>query len=324
MQIKWLKDFVSLSRQRSFTRAADERRVTLPAFGRRIKALESWVGVPLINRGGYPATLTEEGELFLHTALDVLSRLDEGCTALRARNMAGEGTLHVATGRTLAHTFFPALLDRVRCELGPLNVRVSTGSVHDMALLLEDGSADVLLSYFHPDIGLALNATEFEGRVVAPEVMVPVSQPDARGRPRFSLPGSRLAPLPLLSYSPTLMMGNVLNRHLLKHADCYHVNLVLVADFAEALLEHVVQGAGIAWLPQHLAQQAIGEKRLVHAGSAADEIALEVRLYRKRKASKALISSFWQCLSETGVQSLPAFWAKHREGGQLEHRLLAV
>ena len=58
MQIKWLEDFVSLSRQRSFTRSAEERQVTLPAFGRRIKTLESWVGVPLINRGSYPATLT--------------------------------------------------------------------------------------------------------------------------------------------------------------------------------------------------------------------------------------------------------------------------
>jgi DNA-binding transcriptional LysR family regulator len=324
MQIKWLKDFVSLSRQRSFTRAADERQVTLPAFGRRIKALESWVGVPLINRGGYPATLTDEGELFLQTALDVLARLDEGCTALRARNMAGEGTLHVATGRTLAHTFFPALFDRVRRQLGPINVRVSTGSVHDMALLLEDGGADVLLSYFHPDIGLTLSDAEFQGCVVAADVMIPVSQPDARGRPRFSLPGTGKAPLPLLSYSPTLMMGNVLNRHLLEHAERYHVNLVLVADFAEALLEHVVQGVGIAWLPQHLAKQAIGEKRLVHAGSPADEIALEVRLYRKRKVSKPLISSLWHCLSGSGVQPPPVCAPSRVAGEVLENRLLAV
>ena len=63
MHIKWLDDFVSLAKTRSFTRAAEERQVTLPAFGRRIKSLESWVGVPLVNRGTYPATLTEEGLL---------------------------------------------------------------------------------------------------------------------------------------------------------------------------------------------------------------------------------------------------------------------
>ena len=78
MHIKWLDDFVSLAKTRSFTRAAEERQVTLPAFGRRIKSLESWVGVPLVNRGTYPATLTEEGKLFLQTALEVLGRLNEG------------------------------------------------------------------------------------------------------------------------------------------------------------------------------------------------------------------------------------------------------
>mgnify|MGYP000311274658 CR=1 FL=1 len=44
MHTKWLEDFVALARYKSFTRAADERQVTLPAFGRRIKALESWLG----------------------------------------------------------------------------------------------------------------------------------------------------------------------------------------------------------------------------------------------------------------------------------------
>ena len=51
MQLKWLEDFVALAQERSFTRAAELRHVTHPAFGRRIKALESWLGVALVNRG---------------------------------------------------------------------------------------------------------------------------------------------------------------------------------------------------------------------------------------------------------------------------------
>ena len=40
MQIKWLEDFKELAKTRSFSRAAENRNVTHPAFGRRIKALE--------------------------------------------------------------------------------------------------------------------------------------------------------------------------------------------------------------------------------------------------------------------------------------------
>ena len=304
MQIKWLEDFVSLSRQRSFTRSAEERQVTLPAFGRRIKTLESWVGVPLVNRGSYPATLTVEGDFFLETAREVLAKLQDSRAALRARSLAGDDSLHVATGRTLAHIFFPELIEQARRRIGTFNVHVSTGSVHDMALLLEDGRADILLSFFHPDVGVKLSEKDFQCLVAAQEVLIPVCKPDASGtHPLFRLPGTQRRPLPLLSYLPTLMMGKVLDRHLLKKADSYRLQRVLVGDFAEALLEHAFLGEGIAWLPQRLAADALRTRRLVHAGCTADEIPLEVRLYCHQKNLKPLVAKLWHSLSADHCES---------------------
>lgn len=46
MQLKWLEDFIELVRTRSLSHAAETRCVTPPAFGRRIRALEDWVGAP--------------------------------------------------------------------------------------------------------------------------------------------------------------------------------------------------------------------------------------------------------------------------------------
>ena len=46
METKWLEDFLSLARTMNFSRSADERFVTQPAFSRRIKALEVWAGAP--------------------------------------------------------------------------------------------------------------------------------------------------------------------------------------------------------------------------------------------------------------------------------------
>ena len=37
---KWLEDFIALARERSFSRAAEQRHVTQPQFSRRIRALE--------------------------------------------------------------------------------------------------------------------------------------------------------------------------------------------------------------------------------------------------------------------------------------------
>jgi len=37
-----------LAERRNFSRAAEARHVTQPAFSRRIRALEDWVGTPLV------------------------------------------------------------------------------------------------------------------------------------------------------------------------------------------------------------------------------------------------------------------------------------
>jgi DNA-binding transcriptional LysR family regulator len=75
LDLKWLGDFECLARTLNFTRAATERNITQSAFSRRIKALESWVGAPLINRAQYPVQLTDAGAQFLPVALAAVSHL---------------------------------------------------------------------------------------------------------------------------------------------------------------------------------------------------------------------------------------------------------
>ena len=64
MQLKWLEDFIALAQERSFTRAAEIRHVTHPAFGRRIQALEAWAGTALVERSGGPVKLPPAGQAF--------------------------------------------------------------------------------------------------------------------------------------------------------------------------------------------------------------------------------------------------------------------
>ena len=52
METKWLEDFVSLAETRSFSRSAQLRHVTQPAFSRRIQSLEAWAGADLVDRNG--------------------------------------------------------------------------------------------------------------------------------------------------------------------------------------------------------------------------------------------------------------------------------
>ena len=86
MDQKLLEDFLSLCRHRSFSHAAQERNVTQPAFSRRIRALEEWLGVVLFDRTALPVRLTAQGEQFLPVARDIVDRMAEARREFAAGN----------------------------------------------------------------------------------------------------------------------------------------------------------------------------------------------------------------------------------------------
>jgi len=96
VETKWLEDFVSLAETRSFSRSAQLRHVTQPAFSRRIQALEAWVGVDLVDRSAYPTRLTPAGQAFHAQALEVLDSLQAARNMMRAHQPAGQDTIEFA------------------------------------------------------------------------------------------------------------------------------------------------------------------------------------------------------------------------------------
>ena len=98
---KLLEDFLSLCRHRSFSHAAQERNVTQPAFSRRIRALEEWLGVVLFDRTALPVRLTAQGEQFLPVARDIVDRMAEARREFAAGNRS-DGIVRLISLPTLS------------------------------------------------------------------------------------------------------------------------------------------------------------------------------------------------------------------------------
>ncbi len=73
MELDWLEDFLALVDAAHFSRAAEKRNISQPAFSRRIKMLETWIGAPLFNRATHRIELTAAGEQWKPTAEDVFA-----------------------------------------------------------------------------------------------------------------------------------------------------------------------------------------------------------------------------------------------------------
>lgn len=87
-RLKWLHAFEATARHGSFTGAAQELGVTPAAVGQLVRALEDWVGHPLLHRtrsGKERLTLVSEAQDALREITQGLDSLESGLNKLRGR-----------------------------------------------------------------------------------------------------------------------------------------------------------------------------------------------------------------------------------------------
>jgi LysR family transcriptional regulator, hypochlorite-specific transcription factor HypT len=304
MDTKWLEDFVSLAQTRSFSRSAQLRHVTQPAFSRRIQALEAWAGVDLVDRSLYPTRLTAAGEAFLAQAQEMLVGLHGTRNLMRAHQTSGSDMVAFALPHTLAFAFFPHWLLELRRSFPQLKTRLIALNVHDAVLRLTEGHCDLLLAYDHPSQPLQLSPDRYEMLTLGQETLAPFSRADAEGRPLWRLPGNASGQLPFLSYASGAYMARLVE-HILKAApQAAQLDLVYETDMAESLKAMALEGHGLAFLPASSVKKDVRAKRLASAGDAgAWSLTMDVRIVRERPASaramKPGATALWQHLANT-------------------------
>ena len=280
METKWLEDFVSLAETRSFSRSAQLRHVTQPAFSRRIQALE------------------------------VLQALQNTRAMLRGHSSSSSDMIEFAVPHTLAFTFFPAWVSAVRADFGPLKSRLIALNVHDAVMRLVEGGCDLLISYHHPSQPLQLDPERYDMVTLGQEVLAPYSKAGPDGQPLFCLPGSVGEPLPYLGYAPGAYLGRVTELILKQSGTTIHLERVYETDMAEGLKAMALEGHGVAFLPYSAVKKELRAHKLVSAAPPGVEdlqMIMEVRAYRekpsRKESAKGLAQALWAYLQAQGGQN---------------------
>jgi len=157
MNLIWLEDFLALAATGGFSRAAVDRHSSQPAFSRRIRALEEWVGADLIDRRTQPAKLTEAGEWFQDVAEELVARVARIPGEAKRVAEASSVTLRIASTHALSFTFLPRWLRGLESgtPFGPVQL-VSDVLQRCEALMLQS-KVQFVLSHAHPDVRGALD-----------------------------------------------------------------------------------------------------------------------------------------------------------------------
>jgi DNA-binding transcriptional LysR family regulator len=303
VETKWLEDFISLAETRSFSRAAQLRHVTQPAFSRRIQALEAWAGLDLVDRSSYPTRLTPAGETLRDQAVEVLGALQTARNMMRSHQGAGQDTIEFAVPHTLAFTFFPQWLMALRGEFPGLRSRLIALNVHDAVLRLTEGGCDLLIAYHHPSQPLPLNPQRYEALTLGSETVAPYARPDAHGRPLHGLPAPAGVRVPFLAYGSGAYMARLVETMLKAAGVAGQLDPVYETDMAEGLKAMALEGHGVAFLPASSVRKDLRARRLVPAAAEQGlELTMDVRIYRERpevaRHPKPGVQSLWEHLRQ--------------------------
>jgi DNA-binding transcriptional LysR family regulator len=141
-----LRIFHAAAEAGSFTRAGDILNMSQSAVSRQVSALEHELGTPLFHRHARGLILTEEGELLMRAARDIVLKLESVRSKLADSRGQPTGTLRVTTTIGLGSTWLAARVHEF-FELHP--------DIH-LELILDDSELDVAMR--QADVAIRLRA----------------------------------------------------------------------------------------------------------------------------------------------------------------------
>ncbi len=119
MEFQQLRHLIAAVKHRSFAKAAEETNITQPGLSRSIRALETRLGLPLLDRTAQGIEPTIFGISVLRRAQVILNEVTRAREELRALESSKVGDLTFGITQNFAHYFIPSILGRLH-EMHPM------------------------------------------------------------------------------------------------------------------------------------------------------------------------------------------------------------
>ena len=141
MDLRTLRYFVEIARQKSFTLAAQKLFVTQPTLSRQFAELEEELGQVLFDRSTRHIKLTEKGLYFYRQAQSILDLVEK--TKLETMSTDDlQGELNVAAGETHAMALVAEILETFQKEHPRVRINIVSANGVDAAANVRVGICD--------------------------------------------------------------------------------------------------------------------------------------------------------------------------------------
>lgn len=177
MNIEDIADFITLAETGSFSKAASARRVTQPAFSRRIKTLEDQMEAQLFRRDTQPVSLTAAGEKFLSYARSVSELMKKATEDVQSAATSLRNPVHIVMPHSLSVSFFPIWYKALRRKHTDISIRISHESVSKSIAELRKGLADFAIIIMAKDVDTCFDLDDLEDKPIGSDRLCAVRVP---------------------------------------------------------------------------------------------------------------------------------------------------
>ncbi len=152
IKLSQIRAFVAIANTQNFSEAALELSLSQSTISHSIAALETELGIVLVNRGRHGASLTPVGESICAKAQQMLQTLDDiGQLASQARGIEG-GQVRIVAFRSMASNVLPSAIAKLHATYPNIQVTITEmDELREFQQALVEGKADISVAELLPN-----------------------------------------------------------------------------------------------------------------------------------------------------------------------------
>ena len=238
MDLHKLRGFHAVAHHSSFTEAARRLHLSQPTLSLQVKALETALGVRLLERGSRGVKLTRDGEKLFELATRMFETESDMEALFRDKSLREPARLTLATNQSVAAHILPSRLAEFTGRFPNIEINIHNLRTGDILASVRDGSVDVGIILIDPDFpGLT-------ARKVLPYEMVLVTPRDhpLSQRPRITL--ADIASYPFISYTKDTETRRLIDQPFEKERQQISIRMALGST--DLIILYVSLGYGVS------------------------------------------------------------------------------
>ena len=269
-----LRIFCDIVERRSFSRAADDNRISQSSASQVVHHLEESLGVQLLDRSKRPFVLTPEGERYYAGCRQLVKQHNELGEEIRTMRDESARKLSIASIYSVGLAHMSAFMRRFSTKYPNAQVQLDYRHPDQVYAAVDAGEVDLgLVSYPEESRTLAVTAWRSEPLVV-------VCHPEHALATRKSTPLSKLAGEPFVALDSELRIRAEIDR--LLYVRKVQVNVSHEFDNIEMIKRDIEGGAGLSILPEPTVERELAAGTLATVAIEGESLERPLGIIHRR------------------------------------------